>query len=101
VLVTGAGFLISAPLLFISLLMPSLALTVPIFFLGGIFLNACNGPLTALMQDVVRPELRCATVAVSLIVAHVLGDAFSPLVLGALSDSLGDLNRALEQPWHR
>jgi len=95
-LVTGAGFLISAPLLIISLLMPSLALTVPIFFLGGIFLNAYNGPMTALMQDVVRPELRCATVAVSLIVAHVLGDAFSPLVLGALSDSLGDLNRALE-----
>ena len=52
--------------------------------------------MTALIQDVVRPELRCATVAVSLIVAHVLGDAFSPLVLGALSDSLGDLNRALE-----
>ena len=31
--------------------------------------------MSALMQDVVRPELRAVAVAVSLVVAHVLGDA--------------------------
>jgi MFS family permease len=88
-LVTGAAFLISAPLLVLSLLAPTLASCVPIFFLGGVCLQAYNGPMSALMQDVVAPELRAVAVALSLIVAHVLGDAFSPSLVGGLSDLLG------------
>ncbi len=71
-------------------------LCVPIFFVGGICLQAYNGPMSALMQDVVAPELRAMTVALSLVVAHVLGDAFSPSLVGGLSDLMGhDLAAAL------
>lgn len=95
-LVTGAAFLASAPLLVLSLLAPTLASCVPLFFLGGVCLQAYNGPMSALMQDVVAPELRAVAVALSLIFAHVLGDAFSPSLVGALSDLMGhDLTGAM------
>ncbi|MDB5077204.1 MAG: hypothetical protein JWO42_3383 [Chloroflexi bacterium] len=88
-LVTGWAFIISAPLLVVSLLANSLAVLIPLFFLAGICLQAYHGPMSALMQDVVTPRLRAVAVAVSLIVAHVLGDAASPSLVGALSDSIG------------
>ncbi len=89
-LVTGAAFLASAPLLVISLLANSLAVLVPLFFLAGVCLQAYNGPMSALMQDVVTPRLRAVAVALSLVVAHVLGDAFSPSLVGGISDRLGN-----------
>jgi len=88
-LVTGWAFLLSAPLLVFSLLANTLAFSVPLFFLAGACLQAYNGPMSALMQDVVRPELRAVAVAVSLVVAHILGDAFSPSLVGGLSDIIG------------
>lgn len=95
-LVTGCAFLLSAPLLVLSLVAPTLATCVPIFFLGGILLQAYNGPMSALMQDVVPPQLRACAVAISLLLAHVLGDAFSPALVGGISDMLGhDLASAL------
>jgi MFS transporter, Spinster family, sphingosine-1-phosphate transporter len=89
-LVTGWAFLLSAPLLLLSLLANSLSLLVPLFFLAGICLQAYNGPMSALMQDVVAPELRAVAVALSLIVAHILGDAFSPSLVGGLSDVISN-----------
>ncbi len=88
-LVTAWAFLLSAPLLVFSLLAGSLAVLLPLFFLAGTCLQAYNGPMSALMQDVVRPELRAVAVAVSLVTAHVLGDAFSPSLVGGLSDLIG------------
>jgi hypothetical protein len=46
--------------------------------------------MSALMQDVVTPRLRAVAVALSLVVAHVLGDAFSPSLVGGISDRLGN-----------
>jgi len=95
-LVTACAFLASAPVLALALLAPTLGLCVPLFFLGGILLQAYNGPFSALMQDVVAPELRAVAVALSLIVAHLLGDAFSPALVGGFSDMLNhDLADAL------
>jgi MFS family permease len=89
-LVTGAAFSLSAPLMLISLQAGSLGTLLPLFFLAGVCLQAYNGPMSALMQDVVEPRLRAIAVALSLIVAHVLGDAFSPALVGGLSDLLGN-----------
>ncbi len=88
-LVTACAFLLSAPLLVFSLLANSLVVLLPLFFLAGTCLQAYNGPMSALMQDVMRPELRAVAVAVSLVAAHVLGDAFSPSLVGGLSDLIG------------
>jgi MFS family permease len=88
-LVTAAAFVVSAPLLLAGLLAPSLGPSVIIMFFAAICLQAYNGPLSALMQDVVTPRLRARTVALSLLVAHVFGDSISPALVGGISDALG------------
>ena len=95
-LVTAVAFILTAPLLVIALSVPTLGLCIPFLFLSGMFLQAYNGPMSALMQDVVPIRLRASAVAVSLVVAHLLGDSFSPALVGGLSDSLGhNLDSAL------
>lgn len=87
--VAAASFALSAPLLLAGLVAPSLALCVIVLFFAAVCLQAYNGPLSALMQDVVTPRLRASAVALSLLVAHVLGDSLSPALVGGLSDALG------------
>ena len=69
---------------------------LPLFFLGylvaGGLLSAYSGPLTALLQDVAPPAGRARTVALSLLLGHLLGDAFSPTLLGAIADVFGGIN---------
>jgi MFS family permease len=92
VLVGALGFLISAPLLVFALISPSLGVFLPFFFLTGMLLNVYNGPLSAISQDVVRPELRAMAVAITLLIGHLLGDATSSFQVGILINSLAHLN---------
>ncbi|HEY7350991.1 MAG TPA: MFS transporter [Ktedonobacterales bacterium] len=88
-LIVGAlGFFVSAPLIALALISPSLGVFLPFFFLTGMLLNVYNGPLSALSQDVVRPELRAMSVAISLLIAHLLGDATSSFQIGLLINKL-------------
>ena len=52
-----------------------------------LFINM--GPLNAALANVLPAELRGRGVAVNTFSIHVLGDAFSPLVVGAVSDRIG------------
>jgi sugar phosphate permease len=92
VLVGALGFLISAPLLVFALISPSLGVFLPFFFLTGMLLNVYNGPLSAVSQDVVRPELRAMSVAITLLIAHLLGDATSSFQVGILINKLAGLD---------
>ncbi len=88
VIVGSAGFLIGAPLMVLALISPSLLIFLPFFFLTGMLLNVYNGPLSAISQDVVRPELRAMSVAITLLIGHLLGDATAPFQLGVLINGL-------------
>ncbi len=88
VIVGSAGFLIGAPLMVLALISPSLIIFLPFFFLTGMLLNVYNGPLSAISQDVVRPELRAMSVAITLLIGHLLGDATAPFQLGVLINGL-------------
>jgi MFS family permease len=90
VLVGSLGFLIGAPLMVLTLISPSLLVFLPFFFLTGALLNVYNGPLGAISQDVVRPELRAMSVAITLLIGHLLGDATSPFQVGLLINSLAN-----------
>lgn len=89
VLVCGIGFLLSAPAfaLAISIAVSTHSTTVftAFFVLTVMLLSIYNGPSTAATQDVVPSVLRASAVAVSLLFAHLLGDAFAPSLVGALS----------------
>ena len=82
--VTG-GFLLGAPSFALAITSHSF-LTFSVFFvLTTILLTIYTGPSTAATQDVVPSALRASSVAISLLIAHLLGDAFAPTLVGVLS----------------
>jgi sugar phosphate permease len=87
VLVCGIGFLLSAPLFVLSLLAQNFALYALFFILTTILITFYTGPATAATQDVAPSALRASAVAVSLLIAHLFGDAFSPTLVGVLARS--------------
>ncbi len=92
VLAGALGFFVSAPLLVFALISPSFGIFLPFFFLTGMLLNVYSGPLSAVSQDVVRPELRAMSVAITLLIGHLLGDATSSFQVGILINKLAGLN---------
>ncbi len=90
-----AGFLAGSVFVTLALLAPTLATFLPMFLLGAIALYLYSGPFTAMKQNVVVPTLRASAVTLGLLIEHLFGDSFSPLVIGALSDQLHSLRLAL------
>jgi MFS transporter, Spinster family, sphingosine-1-phosphate transporter len=90
VLAAGVGLLVALPCFAAMLLTTRL----PIFCVMGVLavmaLNLPAGPLTAIPQDVAPQRLRATVVAVAMVMSHLLGDVWSPAVVGALSTKLGE-----------
>jgi MFS transporter, Spinster family, sphingosine-1-phosphate transporter len=109
VLVCGIGFLLSAPAFAVAVTTHDLTIFSIFFILTTLLILFYQGPSTAATQDVVPSALRASAVAISLLIAHLLGDAFAPSLVGTLATafdpthgghfahSLGgqDLSRAL------
>ena len=85
VLVCGIGFLLCAPAFAISVTSHNIVIFVTCFFIAAMLINVYNGPSTAATQDVVPSILRATAIAVSLLLAHLLGDAFAPSLIGILA----------------
>jgi MFS family permease len=91
VFVSMLGFLIGAPLVLLALFIHTLPLFIAVFVVAAISLNFCTGPLNAVIQDIIVPNMRATAVGLALLLAHILGDAAAPTVIGLISDqsSLG------------
>ncbi len=85
ILVCGIGFLLGAPAFALAITIHALPVFTVFFVLSTMLLTLYTGPSTAATQDVVPSALRASAVAVSLLIAHLLGDAFSPTVVGVLA----------------
>ena len=85
------GFLIGAPLVLLAFFIHTLPLFVAVFVVAAISLNFCTGPLNAVIQDIIVPNMRATAVGLALLLAHILGDAAAPTIVGLISDysSLG------------
>ncbi|HWB32378.1 MAG TPA: MFS transporter [Acidobacteriaceae bacterium] len=59
--------------------LPGLGIAVFLIFLG-------TGPVNAATVNAVQPEIRAAALAGQLLTIHLLGDAISPKIIGAISD---------------
>ncbi len=90
-LISTISFLAGSPLTFLALSMRDLVPFALIFTVAIISLSLCLGPLNAVIQDIVEPEIRATAVGIVLLVAHLLGDAASPIIIGWISShsSLG------------
>jgi MFS transporter, Spinster family, sphingosine-1-phosphate transporter len=87
-LLTAAfGFLVGTPFVLIALLMHNLPFFIAMFAVGGIFLSFCLGPLNAVLQDIISPGMRATALGLSLLLAHLLGDAAAPTVIGAIANT--------------
>ena len=90
-LVATAAFLLGAPLTLLALSLHTLTPFIVVFIVAIVCLSLCLGPLNAVIQDVIAPQIRATAIGLVLLLAHLLGDAASPLVIGAIADrsSLG------------
>jgi MFS transporter, Spinster family, sphingosine-1-phosphate transporter len=62
-------------------------LFLPAAFVAEFFLFLGTGPLNAAIVNSVAAPIRATAISVNLFVIHVLGDAFSPTLIGKISDA--------------
>ena len=58
----------------------------PAMFLGEFFLLVNTAPLNAALVNSVSARIRATALAVNIFTIHLLGDAFSPTLIGYISD---------------
>lgn len=90
-IIATIAFLIGAPLTFLALSLHTLTPFIIAFVAAIMCLSLCLGPLNAIIQDIITPEMRATGIGVVLLLAHLLGDAASPSIIGIIADhtSLG------------
>ncbi|HLG75669.1 MAG TPA: MFS transporter, partial [Ktedonobacteraceae bacterium] len=94
-IVTAVAFLVGAPLTWLALSLHNLPLFIAIFVVAIICLSMCLGPIQAIIQDITTPDIRSTAVGLALLLAHLLGDAASPIIVGAISDQAHSIGFAL------
>jgi MFS family permease len=94
VLTISLGLLIGGPLALWLLTLRDLELFVPVFAAAFFFLSWFNGPIAAVIFDVVPSTISATVAGAYLLFIHLVGDAVAFPLVGALSDRLG-LDRAV------
>jgi MFS transporter, Spinster family, sphingosine-1-phosphate transporter len=84
-LVSAAGMGIGIPVMAVALFTRGAAM-VPAIALAGFLLLLNTAPLNAAIINSVGAHIRATAIAVNLFVIHFLGDAFSPWLIGKVSD---------------
>lgn len=94
VLTVAAGFLIGGPLAIWTLTLHDLRSFVPAFTVAFFFLSWYNGPIAAVIFDVVPASIGSTVVGAYLLFIHLAGDAIAFPLIGSLSDRFS-LERAM------
>ncbi|XP_040005575.1 protein spinster homolog 3 isoform X2 [Xiphias gladius] len=89
-LICAAGMLGSAPYLFITIFVASASIpaTYVFIFLGELLISLNWAVLADILLYVVIPTRRATAEALQITVCHLLGDAGSPYLIGAISDAI-------------
>ena len=88
-LMCAVSLSIAVPITTAAFLAPNLMLTSIAMFFAVIFLFACTGPVNTLILETVPVHLRCMSMAGSIFMIHILGDFWSPSLVGRVSDATG------------
>ena len=89
VLVSGAGFVLGGPVCVGLLLVDELRIFVPLLFTTFFLYTWYNGPLSAVILDVVPGAVRASVLGAYVLFSHLAGDAIAPPLVGYLSDRIG------------
>ena len=84
-LVSAIGMALSIPAIMVAMFWKGPAM-YPAIFLGEFFLLLNTAPLNAALVNSVSARIRATALAVNVFTIHALGDAFSPTLIGYISD---------------
>jgi MFS family permease len=93
VAISSAGFILGTPIAAALILSNNLTFFGPLVFGTYFFYMWYNGPLSAVIFDVVPAAVRASVMGAFLLFSHLAGDAIAPPLIGYLSDRLQDM-------WH-
>jgi len=83
---SGLCLFAGAPFAAIGLTAANPHIYLPAIFIAEFFLFLNTGPLNAVVLGCVPAQIRATAMAANIFFIHVLGDAISPAVIGAVSD---------------
>jgi MFS family permease len=84
-LISGIGMALALPSVLLAVYVTG-SWMYPMIFLGEFFLLLNTAPLNAAILNSVSAPIRSTAFAVNLFTIHLLGDAFSPSLMGFISD---------------
>jgi MFS family permease len=87
-LVSGISMIAAAPCVILGLLGPK-PMIMFWMFIAQVLMFANVGPSNAIIANVVMPNLRASAYAIMNFFIHFLGDVWSPLLMGYVSDEFG------------
>jgi MFS family permease len=87
-LVSGISMLAAAPCVVAGLTAPP-AMIMAWLFIAQVLMFANVGPSNAIVANVVLPNMRATAYAIMNFFIHFLGDVWSPLLMGHVSDQFG------------
>jgi MFS family permease len=90
---SGVAMLIAVPFMAAAIYTRG-KLMFPAIFAAVFFILIGTGPTNAALVNSVSASIRSTALAVNVFVIHLLGDAFSPALIGKLSDKTGSLQIA-------
>lgn len=90
---SGVAMLIAVPFMVAAIYVGG-KMMFPAIFAAVFFILIGTGPTNAALVNSVDAGIRSTALAVNVFVIHLLGDAFSPTLIGRISDKTGSLQTA-------
>lgn len=90
---SGIAMLIAVPFMMAAIYARG-RLMFPAIFAAVFFILIGTGPTNAALVNSVSASIRSTALAVNVFIIHLLGDAFSPTLIGRISDKTGSLQIA-------
>lgn len=91
IFISGFGLAVASICTLIMLVMPVVSAAIIFLLITQLFLWFYSGPIFALTNNCVPSNIRSRASGVQGFVIHILGDAISPTILGAMSDSTNSM----------
>jgi sugar phosphate permease len=89
VLMSGIGFLLGTPVCIALILVNNMTAFVVLLLLTYVCYTLYNGPIAAVLLDVVPAAVRSSVLGAFVLFSHLAGDAVAPPLVGYLSDVAG------------
>lgn len=88
-LVPGIAMLLALPAFVTALFAKQMAVVFAAIFVAETLMFVNTGPCSAIIGNVVQPNMRAVSLAVAIAAQHFLGDIWSPWLIGLISDRFG------------